>query len=81
LFRYRNNSVDEVFRKENTDHYEVKGANGTATIFRGPADGDVVGLAGDSGEGLYIDTKGTYTAVAPENGMKSPTQHVTSRHK
>ena len=41
----------------------------------------MVGLAGDSGEGLYIDTKGTYTAVAPENGMKSHTEYVTSRHK
>ena len=52
---------------ENTDNYESK-AVGTATIFRGPTDSDVVGLAGESGEGLYIDTKGTYTAVAPENG-------------
>jgi hypothetical protein len=40
-----------------------------------------VGLAGDSGEGLYIDTKGTYTAVAPENGMKSRNRHVTRLHK
>ena len=69
MLRYRNNSVDEVFRVDNTDNYEIKGV-GTATIFRGPGDSDVVGLAGDSGDGLYVDTKGTYSAVAPENGTR-----------
>lgn len=54
---------------DNTDNYEIKGV-GTATIFRGPGDSDVVGLAGDSGDGLYVDTKGTYSAVAPENGKR-----------
>ena len=72
--------MDEVFRVENTDNYESKSA-GNATLFRGPGDTDVVGLAGDSGEGMYIDTKGTYSAVAPENGTRCCIQHPSSLHE
>ena len=68
-YRFRNNSVDEVFRIDNTNNYESKSV-GNATLFKAHNDGgDIVGIAGEhSTPGEFVDEKGIYTAVAPING-------------
>ena len=70
--RFRNNSVDEVFRVDNTSNYENKSVS-NAVLFKAHNDGgDIVGIAGEhSTPGEFVDEKGIYTAVAPNNGMST----------
>ena len=53
--RYPNKSVDEIHRIDNTDNY-IKV--------------DIVGITGKTAPGDFVDEKGLFSAVAPENGMK-----------
>lgn len=67
--RFRNHSVDEVFRVDNTQNYENKNV-ANSTLFKAHNDtGDVVGIAGEtSAPAEFIDEKGTFGAIAPDNG-------------
>ena len=69
-YRFRNTSVDEICRVENTPNYENKSVAGAAT-YKASDDEDVVGIAGNQYPGEYIDEKGAFAAVSPENGNKN----------
>jgi hypothetical protein len=53
--RFPNKSVDEIHRIDNTDNY-IKV--------------DIVGITGKTAPGEFVDEKGIFSAVAPENGKK-----------
>lgn len=59
--RYRNNSVDEIFRVDNTSNYEGKTGE---KISINTKELEVVGIAGVSQKD-YIDEKGVFAAVSP----------------
>jgi hypothetical protein len=55
VHRFPNKSVDEIHRIDNTDNY-IKV--------------DIVGITGKTAPGEFVDEKGIFSAVAPENGTK-----------
>lgn len=62
--RYRNTSVEEIFRVDNTDNYETK--NGSAIETH--TSNEVVGIAGGvEMKADYVDEKGEFAAVSPQD--------------
>jgi ATP-binding cassette subfamily G (WHITE) protein 2 len=63
--RYRNNSVEEIFRVENTSNYESKTGDAIKLKEIKEVNIDEVGILGSDGE--YIDEKGIFAAISPSD--------------